>query len=223
MSIHFKSVLGAVAVAAFVQSAQAANIIDSTYGTGAGSFELGNYVANGGLPNDPFDRLAAGSTTITGWTVIGPTIDWLNNPNHLALDGTKSVDLKGDFGPDCSLSTLLPTTAGWLYQVDFDSYGGSLNIAQTGRIAAGSLNTTFLSPGTFDPSTATYHHFTFNFTALSSSTLLTFSSVNSNGFGPVIDKVSVTPVPLPNAAVMGAMVGLPLLAGGVLRKRRQRV
>ena len=55
-----------------------ANIIDSTYGAGAGSFELGAFVDNG-------IRLygtRARDTTITGWTVGGPGngVDWLIEP-----------------------------------------------------------------------------------------------------------------------------------------------
>ena len=45
-----------------------ANIIDSTYGAGAGSFELGTFVNN----RFDFMPLAPGATTITGWTVGGP-------------------------------------------------------------------------------------------------------------------------------------------------------
>ena len=48
------------------------NIINSTYGTGAGSFELGSFVAVGTGFNSYMAIAPGDSTTITGWTVGGP-------------------------------------------------------------------------------------------------------------------------------------------------------
>ena len=68
------------------------NIVDSTYGAGAGSFELGNFVNNG------FDymHLAPGDTTITGWTVGGPGdgVDWITTPGYGADTEICPVDLQ---------------------------------------------------------------------------------------------------------------------------------
>lgn len=63
-----------------------ANIIDDTFGIGAGSFELGNFV-NGGQDGGSFGGtgwmgLGVGSIVMTGWTVGGPGdgVDWLTTP-----------------------------------------------------------------------------------------------------------------------------------------------
>ena len=69
-----------------------ANIIDSTYGPGAGSFELGTFLDNG----YGFMPLTPGSTTITGWTIGGPGdgVDWTTAPAFAADTGIHAVDLE---------------------------------------------------------------------------------------------------------------------------------
>ena len=95
--------------------AASANIIDTTHGAGAGSFELG--VHSGGA----FDSLAVGSTTVTGWTVGGPGdgVDWLNEPAFNASAGVRSIDLQTFFAS--SISTVISTVIGQTYQLTFDS------------------------------------------------------------------------------------------------------
>lgn len=163
---------------------------------------------------DPFERLSTGSTAITGWTVTAGTIDWYNAPLQVASDGTKSVDTEGS-GGTCSISTTLPTVNGETYDLTFDAYSGL--VANTARVTAGSLNTTFAGPFGFPASSAIYAHYTYTFVAQSTSTTLTFGAISSDGFGPVIDNVSVVAVPEPAA--------LPLFgvaAAGLLFVRRRK-
>ncbi len=66
-------------------SGKANNIIDSTYGTGSGSFENGKFVNNGA----DYMGLTPSSTAILGWTVGGPGngVDWLSSKVILTLLG----------------------------------------------------------------------------------------------------------------------------------------
>lgn len=89
----------------FVGSALA-NIIDDTYGDGAGSFELGTY---SGGPN--YMGLAPGdSSTIIGWTVGGPGdgVDWCIEPEYAADSGVYCLDLQHT--ANSSISTDIPTS-----------------------------------------------------------------------------------------------------------------
>lgn len=85
--------------------ADAANIIDSIYDIGAGSFE--NPDPN--LTN--FATLEQGSTDITAWTVGQGSIDWVRSNIWTAADGSYSLDMNGT-APNETLrsNTSRPTT-----------------------------------------------------------------------------------------------------------------
>lgn len=168
----------------------AVNLIDATYGVGAGSFEIGTF----NPPTGPdYRRLAAGAPNIVGWSVGGPSgVDWLNQPNHRAADGSKSLDLKGtNGGAFGEISTSIPTVPGCTYVLRFKAYGGDLS-PNSGVVLAGSLAATmFQPPGAADPSLATYVQYEFTFTTTTTTTAVIFRSLSSGGFGPVIDDVEV--------------------------------
>jgi hypothetical protein len=113
-------------------SAASANIIDTTYGAGAGSFELG------GQSGAAFDSLATGSTVITGWTVGGPGdgVDWLSQPSFNASAGNLSADLQSSFAS--SISTVISTVIGQTYQLTFDATAVD-PLQQAGTVSAGAL------------------------------------------------------------------------------------
>ncbi|MDD5035847.1 MAG: DUF642 domain-containing protein [Methylococcaceae bacterium] len=198
------------AVCSFILPTANANLIDATYGVGAGSFELGNFV-NGGADGASFGGadfmgLAVGSTAIIGWTVGGPGdgVDWLTTPRFGALDGVHSVDLNHTIAS--SISTTIPTITGDVYDLSFGAAAWVSGTSNTGLVSAGSLlnqnfSTTLsntLAAQAFDP-------FVFQFTATGSSTTITFKSTNqlAGGFtyGPVIDNVSVNFVSGPVTSV----------------------
>ena len=88
-----------IALFFFVAGFAGANIIDDTYGVGVGSFELGNFINDGGIPphSTGYMGVASGdSMTITGWVVSGPGdgIDWLIEPLFNADTGYHSIDLQ---------------------------------------------------------------------------------------------------------------------------------
>ncbi len=169
-----------------------ANIIDTTYGVGAGSFELGAFVNNGA----GHMGLAPGATTITGWAVGGPGngVDWLTTPNFGAQSGLHSIDLVNTTAG--SVSTEIPTTLGQTYELTFYAATVSTGTA-LGTVSAGSLvNQTFSAPITPSPDFANqiFAPFSFLFTANGSTTTVSFTSSSSgclpDCYGPVIDSVS---------------------------------
>ncbi|MGB0632591.1 MAG: DUF642 domain-containing protein [Alphaproteobacteria bacterium] len=212
--------LAGILLAAAVPVGASANLIDTAYGAGAGSFELG--IHSGAA----FDSLAPGSTTITGWTVGGPGdgVDWLNEPSFNASDGVHSVDLQTFTAS--SISTVISTVIGQTYQLTFDS-AAILGLQGTGTVSAGTLTGQSFAPPTSPPgtfSTQTYSSFAFLFDAVSTSTTLTFSAdatcCGGATYGPMIDNVSIvetsTEVAAPGAF---AILGLGLAVLGFVRRR----
>lgn len=205
-------------VSTTLPSAASANIIDTTYGAGAGSFELG------GQSGAAFDSLAPGSTAITGWTVGGPGdgVDWLSQPSFNASAGSLSVDLQSFFAS--SISTVISTVIGQTYQLTFDSTAVA-PLQQAGTLSAGSLTGQAFVPaygGAFG--SQVYEAFMFEFDAIGTSTTITFSADDTccggATYGPVIDNVSVVAsvaVPAPSGL---AILGLGLAGLGFARRRR---
>lgn len=181
----------------------AQNLIDATYGTGAGSFELGYYA---GDLEKGFMRLPTGATNIVGWT-LGKAeggVDWLSQPQCKAATGILSVDLVG-LMPGSGLSTIIPTTPGAVYKLSFETYGPSQGT--TGKVTAGSLSQGFDAPSADASATAIYKTYAFTFTASAASTTVTFEPVFTLGFGPAIDNVSVEPV-APQLAIRTSQIEL---------------
>jgi hypothetical protein len=205
------SVALAVLFACSDPSLAAVNIIDQTYGVGAGSFELGAYSQNSGNA-DNYMRLTNGSTTITGWTVGGPDgIDWMSTPSHSGYDGIHSIDLSGAsyFASIGSVTTIIPTAVGVAYDISFVAYIYGPDPV-TGVVTAGNLNQEFSPGSTLDTINPPWTAFQYSFVALSNSTDITFITYNGGGFGPVIDNVVVA-IPEPSSALLCVVFGLGLL------------
>ena len=213
------------------------NIIDSTYGTGAGSFELGSFVADQNHPD--FVSLGIGSTAIAGWTVGGGPVDvaWLNGSNPVASiyavdTGTKAVNLPSG----STIATTIPTVVGNVYQLSFAAAGPpsyfypSWGDVGKGVVSAGTLvGQEFTGPYSNAPyytQWQTFLPFQFLFTALGPSTTIQFTGENPDqgtnpynySYGPIIDSVSVnlaSPIPAAIWMVGSALVGL---VGFVLRE-----
>jgi choice-of-anchor C domain-containing protein len=198
-----------------------------------GSFEnaptisMTSYPSGGG-----FVSLGTNSTAITGWIVIGGTttraVDYIGN-RWLAADGTRSVDLDGYNGGGTSrvvnggVEQSINTLAGHAYLVTFDMSGnpeGDLNIAKTMNVIAQGASTQVF-PFTFPAHGSTLTNMNwqakqFTFVA-DGPTLLEFvSTTPGTGYGPVLDKVNVSAVPVPAAVLLG-MLGLSV-AGVKLRR-----
>ncbi|MEQ1601032.1 MAG: DUF642 domain-containing protein [Methylophilaceae bacterium] len=208
-----------------------ANIIDDTYGAGAGGFELGNFVSGGGLTDawgQDYMGLAPGDTTITGWTVGGPGngVDWLSTPNFAADSGIHSVDLTHLSAS--SIFTVIPTIAGNLYSLSFSAATSNAppiypNYTGTGVVSAGSLvNQAFVATLSVPTSAQTYTPYSFLFTATEATTTIKFTStgLSNSYYGPVIDSVSVSAVPEPTTILLFS-AGLAWLADARRRSKKQ--
>jgi choice-of-anchor C domain-containing protein len=165
----------------------------------------GNLLVNGsfdqiaGTPGN-YAVLAGGSTDITGWTVTGVGIDWLDNTYWEASDGLASLDLSGtifngSFVYAGGIEQTFATTPGEQYTVSFDLAGNSyFQAIETVRVSAAgqyqdySFNTAGHSNGDMG-----WTGQTFTFTATGGSTTLNFSSLDGPGdyIGPTIDNVHV--------------------------------
>ena len=170
-----------------------------------------NLVVNGDFETDSYPggtavNLAAGSGSLTGWTVIGNAaglgVGFNGNP-------TQELDLSGfEDRPNTGISQALNTTAGAPYTLTFNVYtNGSSSVD---LFLDGNPLETQITGGRSDVKT-------FSFNAASTTTELTFLSHGGNVSH--VDNVSVTsatPVPEPASLVA-------LSAGGVALLRRRKI
>lgn len=210
MRLYLQPVFAALTLAATAGAANAATIVN-------GSFESGSpQPAVGG-----FSTLGVGSTAITGWKVVGGTIDWING-YWQASDGTHSLDLSGN-GPGVIEQTIT-TVPGQTYRVYFDLSGNpdGGGIAKPGVIAeinGTTQSATFTGIKGISHSQMNWLRNAFIFTAgPNTNTKLRFRSTTPGPFGPALDHVSIVDgVPEPAAwALLIAGFGL---AGAALRRR----
>ena len=186
--------------------AQAVTIIN-------GSFEDGH-----NAPSGNYVTLGSGSTDITGWTVGGAGIDWINQ-YWTASDGNLSLDLSGN-GPGSIEQLLTGLTIGQTYAVSFDMAGNNDGGSTVKQLTAdpGSWVFYFDVTGT-DNTNMNWTTKTFNFTANSTSVNLKFMSDETNPFGPALDNVRISAVPLPAALpLFGGAIGALVMSGR--RKKR---
>lgn len=201
----------------------AANIIDSIYGIGAGSFELPGHA------HAQYVTLSSGSTAMTGWTVDPTTIDWVKVSVWNASQGDYSLDLNGSPSGIGGVSTIIPTTEGTTYRITFDiaayTAPGSGTNPKTMEVSASGTTTSFSLTTTHHyttpfalPLTVTWEERTMEFVATGPSTTISFkSTVPADQSAMLLDNVAVVAVPEPSAALVAA---LGLLAPLVIRRRQ---
>jgi Protein of unknown function (DUF642) len=186
-------------------------------------FECCTTAINGGWPNnaglwDPIgynDGANPGTDTIPGWTVSGGGVDWSDSsapqPSQpIAQDGFRSVDLNSccENGPG-AISQTIATTPGTVYSLSFHysghPYSGCYYGPKSMKASAGGASIVVaadpLAEGYLDGNNI-WHAASFTFTASSSSTVISFESLNfvpgqNNCAGPLVDNVSVVQKPLP--------------------------
>lgn len=216
--------------------ANAANIIDSIYGIGAGSFELHN------PGTSTYLTFEEGSTALTGWTVGQNNLDWVNKDIWTSSAGNYSLDMNGtaplitDPPEVGSIYTTISTTAGSTYSVSFDvsgylSHGNTTNPKEL-EVSVQAVNTSMVlteianSEVQFTatnnnpalPIALDWETRTFTFVATEANTRITFiSRTTNNTSGILLDNVSVELVPEPGPAALLGAAGLVIL---VRRSRR---
>ncbi len=195
------------ALALMATASQAVTIVN-------GSFEAGTFTGA------PFDTLAAGNTSITGWSIGGAGVDWIGS-YWQASQGNRSIDLSALSAG--SLSQSIATVIGQRYSVSFDLAGnptGSPLLKQVVvTINGGDASTFDFTTGATSTANMGWVGNTYNFTATSTTSVLKFTSLANTASGPALDNVSISAVPEASTWAM-------LIAGfgmvGVSARRRRR-
>lgn len=208
--LGYKNLLAAAALTALAPMATSAATITN------GSFESGSNPGG-------FTTLGTGSTAITGWTVASGNVDYIGT-HWQASDGVRSVDLTG--GTRGSISTtIMDLIIGVTYNLSFDLSGNP-----EGPPATKQLDVTLSDPATTENYTYNIQtagntlsdmrwvNYVLSFTATSTSSILSFAAANGGGggaccYGPALDNVQISAVPVPAAGflLVGALGGLAAL------------
>jgi choice-of-anchor C domain-containing protein len=203
-------------------------LLSTAFILSASPFSNGSFETSGpGCDPVPgaFNTFAAGNPCINGWSISGGNIDYING-FWTAADGTHSLDMNGDTGPGSAVQQMFDTISGAQYLVSFSLAGNpggvtikTLHVDAAGQSANYNFDITGRSLTNMGWTTEA-----FNFTANSSSTLLTFTSTTVDpAQGPALDNVSVTAlgtVPEPaSTGLLAAGVALIILGRGSLRRR----
>ncbi|MFT3731270.1 MAG: choice-of-anchor C family protein [Hyphomicrobium sp.] len=184
-----------------------------------GSFEEGS------IDPGSFTTLFAGSTDITGWTVVTAndtdpgSVDYIGT-YWTASDGSRSLDLDGN-APGGVQQTITGLTIGQQYTITFDLAGNpDLSGKKILQLALDGITQdyTFINTAITTKSAMGWILESFIFTASNTSQLLTFSSLTSDAWGPALDNVNISATPVPPALPLFA-VALALL--GWLGGRKQ--
>jgi hypothetical protein len=207
------------AAAMIAASASHANLLTN------GSFESGAFVNQGSDTMSP----AAGSTVITGWTVVTDTTAWIGATNPFGLsasDGSFFLDLTNyqAGAPFAGVSQVITTTPGATYALTFD-LGGSNFWGRPDSLTASAAGTsqTFTTgaASTGTPNNDWYHE-SMTFVATGATTTITLqgqAGISYIGLDNAnVEFVSAAPVPEPGTWAL--MLGGLAATVGLARRRR---
>lgn len=178
-----------------------------------GSFE------DGSLTNSSFTTVAGGnSTAINGWLVTGNSVDYIGS-YWAAQQGSRSIDLNGN--GQGGIQQTFDTVVGQLYNISFWLAGNTDGAPVTKSVKVGAGDTssifTFDTTGFSAPLNMGWKKYNFQFAASSTSTTLSFDSLDASAFGASLDNVAVSAIPEPATWAM-MLLGIGLI-GGAMRRR----
>jgi len=187
-------------------------------------------IVNGGFEQPTtgsFLTIPAGSSDLTGWTVVSGTVDVVNSSFYPAFAGNQSLDLDGTSAGaiEQSFNTTIGATYNFAFVYANNALGGtnpaSANVSLSGMGTSDLLDQDITHGGS-TVSDMNYILFNFSFTANSATTTLRFTSLDPSGSngGIALDLVSVTPnaVPEPSSLCLAGL-GILCIAGRALRRR----
>jgi choice-of-anchor C domain-containing protein len=207
----------------------------ATLVVGASTMAHANLVTNGGFEDGSpqpaiggFTTLNAGSGALSGWTIDGGSIDWINGYWQAAA-GTHSIDLDGLARG--AVSQVINTTIGATYKLSFSyagnpDHGGYVHDMLVDIRGDGDASGIYSSSFNFDTTGRTHIDMGWTasgdviFVADSTTTRLSFESLSTNAccWGVALDDIVVEQVGGPGGAEnapVSAPAGLPLLIGAI--------
>jgi len=171
----------------------------------AASFMNGSFEDGSGKPAiNTIHTMLAGANNIDGWIVTTDSIDWVGNEFWEASDGLWSLDLNGSHMG--AISQTFDTVIGQQYRVLFDMaanpdlHEDTIKSFQVSAANAASSYT--VDPTGHSRQNMGWSEGLFLFSAIDTSTTLTFTSTTEDiygAYGPVLDNVRVNAVPIPSA------------------------
>ena len=201
-----------VLLAASVLATGAANAVTITNG----SFESGAFSANA------FDSLNNGDASITGWSIGGNGVDWIGS-HWQASNGNRSIDLSAMSAG--SLSQSIATVVGRDYAVTFDLAGnpdGAPFLKQlVVDVNAGQSSTFNFTTGATSRPAMGWIGQSYRFTATSTTSVLTFTSLSNTPSGPALDNVAIGAVP--EASTWAMLIAGFGMVGAASRRRRSAI
>ncbi|ETX00705.1 MAG: hypothetical protein ETSY1_10185 [Candidatus Entotheonella factor] len=155
-----------------------------------------NLVLNGsfedGVPPGNFITLGVGDTGLDHWEIVNGSIDYVGG-TWLSSHGSRSLDMSGR-GPG-AISQSFTTEIGMQYEVRFDMAGNTGGGAPDKglQVSTGEVPQAFA----FDITGRSnldmgWEEKVFVFTAVDTTTTLTFQSLTAGAFGPALDNVRVS-------------------------------
>ena len=184
-----------------------------------------NLIADGSFEGGPggATTLYAGSLLLPGWSILGGSIDSVGGGNWQAADGTKFVDLDG-FRSIGAIAQTVNVQNGQSYLLSF-ALAGNPDAGPTVKQMGITWGNSSLGTFTFDITGKTegnmgWVNYQMVVPATASQMTLTFTSLDAagNSWGPMLDNVSLTPVPEPQPTTL---FGFMLIVTWCIARRSQ--